>query len=142
MSIENCPECGSHTIAWTGRVRTLIHEGACPYRGRVCEHYNYSWHNKQYCGKPAKGRSKEEDLPMCGIHLAAERKRLRNEEQRHSDRQMQEWLLDETRTLMRRIKDELGINSGLYYDWNNSRYTGKIVIDPADLVAILDEEEE
>ena len=93
-----------------------------------------SWHNRP-CGKAVKGQTAEGQR-LCGGHLAAYRRQVANDNARRqaeagssANGKWAEQALVKLAEL--NIRGQVHYHSALYS--NDSGYTGKVLVDPADL---------
>lgn len=80
---------------------------------------------------------------LCGLHLSQERKYQKEQEERENSEQLQSWLRSELEEKIARL-DRLGIQAEMQYVIHyggrySGSYSGKIIVDPDQLLEILDQ---
>lgn len=98
-----------------------------------------SWHYN-LCNRPAT----VPEWHMCGIHGAHERKRREKEEKEQQEAEEQAYVSEVLDKTIEYLKEEYDIDAEKHYyrphgDGWRGRYTGKIIVNPKQLVDILDE---
>ena len=98
------------------------------------------WPQFKVCGRDAKGQGQAKDgsglVWKCGIHLAAERRREANRVKYQTERDASTSNYDRAK-LAGDILQELGVDSRVHFlNWEG-RYSGDIVVDPAQLFEVL-----
>ena len=93
------------------------------------------WPHYRICSRVAKGQGKDGNW-LCGIHLAAERRRAANDESWKNDRDASDANHERAKMALE-VLEELGIDASVHYHYGlrlkESGYTGKILIDPQEL---------
>ena len=143
-----CKRCGrpeAQGVGWdpvktkSGWVRGYLHH-ECPEK--VCKktiHVAGSFHESNPCSKDSKGQTDGGEW-FCGVHLAAYRKVQAGDlarKQRHGASDANQ----ARAKLACDILTELGLDASVHYHsaarLNGSGFTGKVVLDPAELFKVL-----
>lgn len=61
------------------------------------------------CGKPMKGIGPKSHRPLCGLHLAAEKRVVANDEKRDAAWKRQQEYWNETQAIAARLSDRCGV---------------------------------
>lgn len=86
------------------------------------------------CNRPVK----DYDLFMCGIHARVKREDARKREQYQAERELSDHIFSSTLALQGRIEELFGLSSKTEYDWREHAYTGKIAVNPRELLDLLE----
>lgn len=97
----------------------------CSVRVETSWHYNL-------CNRPAK----DLELHMCGIHANHERKRLKKEKDWREKYELNLFIREQVGELVKQLEEEWGISAKIHYE---GTYTGKVVVDPEELLKLLDD---
>ena len=142
MREATCVKCNrvkAEGIGWNKRVQHSDGSGVyfthdeCPER--VCKkRVNTDSWTSRICSRD--GKEATEEGWLCGIHLAAYRRRKANDIKRkvewdasEDNRRRSEYAVD--------ILQELGVDGRAHYDATfTNRYTGKVIIDAQDLLKL------
>lgn len=145
-----CKECGSPKTMFVvregHREKVIEHRDYCTQGDFCMQHIVGNW-GYGTCGRPAKGHMRG-GMPACGIHLRGERKEVEKEERREQRRELQKWIQEETKVKADKIHELLKMKVALevrywsgHGEWHEPIYTGRIIIDPDELLPLIEDEE-
>lgn len=99
-----------------------------------------SWYS-EFCLRPVK----DYDLYMCGIHASRARKEAERQEKERQAKEQEAYLAEVLRKVIAHIEEQYDLKSDADYSrwpghgpWHPPRLTGKIVVDPQELLETLD----
>lgn len=92
-----------------------------------------TWHVGQICNRPVK----DHDLFMCGIHARRKEQEERKRREYKEQRELSSYIYDETLRIQVEIADRFGLTTQPEYDWRQHEYTGKVVVNPRELLDLL-----
>lgn len=96
------------------------------------------WSSGSLCNRAVKGEWG--GRPLCGLHLAAERKRAKEEEERQQQQDLKEWALKHAKEQVDHLR-AYGLEAQPHEFWSDYTHvvTGKVVVDPVKLLELLEE---
>lgn len=101
-----------------------------------------SAYSSRYCNR----RVKDAEIFMCGIHARRERDRERARAKEKEQSDISSYVFSGAVELQTELKERFGLQTSTHYDWKSHSYTGRVVINPRELLdfleAYLPEEEE
>lgn len=92
------------------------------------------WH-RHPCGRDAVGRLSDGE-PGCRLHLAGEARTAKNAAERETAQQAEEQRMERAEAAQKAIAALAGLATALEYTAKHG-YTGKVVVDPDALLAVL-----
>lgn len=106
-------------------------------REYCAEHTNSATYS--YAGNICNRPVKDHDLFMCGIHARQVHNERERRKQFSQEREISGYIFTETVDLQQRLKERYGIDTKTHYDFHNHRYSGMVLINPAELLSFLEE---
>lgn len=80
---------------------------------------------------------KDHDLFMCGIHARQSREDERKRKEYTEKRDLSNYVFDEVLRIQAEIAERFGLKTQAEYDWRQHEYTGKVVVNPRELLDLL-----
>lgn len=99
------------------------------------EHTNPGGYGSGICNRPVK----DHDLFMCGIHARRVHKRKEDDAKWKQKHEISDYVFTNTLALQHKIKEGWGLETKTDYSYQNHEWTGKITVNPAELLDLLEE---
>lgn len=93
-----------------------------------------SAYSSRYCNR----RVKDAEIYMCGIHARREREHERKRQKDKEQNDLSNYVFSETVKLQEELKKRFGLDTLTHYDWKSHAYTGRVIVNPRELLDFLE----